>query len=298
VCGNGSLCQGGKCAAPCQAGFGDCDGNCKNGCETNLKTDVSNCGGCGIQCRFSHASAMCLNGMSCGLTACDAGYVDCDGNPNNGCEALGSALGCPAASCLAILDAGVAMGDGLYWIKDNQGLPVQVRCLHSADGGGWTLVANFPWPGNTNGVAGWNSGSRVGNTYTDLATQWKMSDSFMNSLRTKGWRVRGTATVCWDGPCMVDSTYYFAPTCTYNSAALNPSCGQAYYDAAMQQPSQNNDGTACGWHWGLTSASCGGVAEVGTSHMDNHEFIGIYKSSSHAYDGRAGENPSLQTWVR
>jgi hypothetical protein len=42
-------CQSGQCkVATCKAGHGDCDGRYDNGCETNLLTDVNNCGQCGM----------------------------------------------------------------------------------------------------------------------------------------------------------------------------------------------------------------------------------------------------------
>jgi len=41
-------CVSGVCKiASCTAGFGDCNGNPSDGCETNLATDPSNCGACG-----------------------------------------------------------------------------------------------------------------------------------------------------------------------------------------------------------------------------------------------------------
>jgi hypothetical protein len=41
-------CSGGACrVASCNAGFGNCDGNAANGCETNLNTDPNHCGMCG-----------------------------------------------------------------------------------------------------------------------------------------------------------------------------------------------------------------------------------------------------------
>ena len=55
----------------------------------------------------------------------------------------------------------------------------------------------------------------------------------------------------------------------------------------------------CTWHYGLTSASCSrGVPEMGTSHIGEHVFAGVEDSGSHAYDGRAGEDPSVEVWTR
>jgi hypothetical protein len=78
-------CQGGQCTIQmCSAGYGNCDGNPDNGCETPLNT-VSNCGTCGNACGYSHAAASC-NAGTCAIGACNPGWASCDGNNNNGCE--------------------------------------------------------------------------------------------------------------------------------------------------------------------------------------------------------------------
>ena len=91
-----ALCSSGSCAlGACNAGFGNCDGNSANGCETPLSS-ISNCGSCGRSCSFPNASALCSSG-SCALGACNAGFGNCDGNPANGCEsALNSVTSCGA----------------------------------------------------------------------------------------------------------------------------------------------------------------------------------------------------------
>jgi hypothetical protein len=55
--GNGSGCAGGACE--CKPGFGDCDGNPRNGCELHVNTNTD-CGSCG------HA---CATGTTCQMTA-------------------------------------------------------------------------------------------------------------------------------------------------------------------------------------------------------------------------------------
>jgi hypothetical protein len=47
----------------CVAGFADCDGTLANGCETNIASDVNNCGACGASCPVN---VTCVSG-SCGL---------------------------------------------------------------------------------------------------------------------------------------------------------------------------------------------------------------------------------------
>ncbi len=76
----------------CDTGFADCDGNGKNGCEASLGSPL-HCGACGNVCApLPHATAGCAAG-ACGIGACDPGFGDCDGNPQNGCETPTNTLG-------------------------------------------------------------------------------------------------------------------------------------------------------------------------------------------------------------
>jgi hypothetical protein len=44
-------CSAGRCGSPsCDAGFHSCDANPTNGCEHDTRSDIQNCGGCGIVC--------------------------------------------------------------------------------------------------------------------------------------------------------------------------------------------------------------------------------------------------------
>jgi hypothetical protein len=87
-------CAGSACAYECSPGFGDCDGDPMNGCETNTNSSLGNCGGCGRLCRpNANQSATCAAGMC--TRSCLPGYLDCDMGAANGCEASSSA----ATSC-------------------------------------------------------------------------------------------------------------------------------------------------------------------------------------------------------
>jgi len=79
-------CQDGNCiVAGCDAGWDNCDGNTANGCETNILTNPNHCGSCGYVCNLPHAIEGCSSG-NCFISACEAGYANCDGNTANGCE--------------------------------------------------------------------------------------------------------------------------------------------------------------------------------------------------------------------
>jgi hypothetical protein len=79
---SGAMCQ----IKACNTGFGDCDRNAANGCETNLSTSVSNCGACGNVCSAANATSSCTAGQ-CTIASCNTGFADCDHNAANGCEA-------------------------------------------------------------------------------------------------------------------------------------------------------------------------------------------------------------------
>ncbi|MBX3213615.1 MAG: hypothetical protein KF850_16375 [Labilithrix sp.] len=62
-------CVYGRCEPSCNAGWGDCNGNRYDGCETNLSSDPKNCGGCGIVCD-GVAGQACIDGR-CMVEPCD-----------------------------------------------------------------------------------------------------------------------------------------------------------------------------------------------------------------------------------
>lgn len=54
-------CEASECAVQaCLAGFGDCDGDGRNGCEASLDDDPNSCGACGVVCG---AGTLCVAGV-------------------------------------------------------------------------------------------------------------------------------------------------------------------------------------------------------------------------------------------
>jgi hypothetical protein len=82
--GGSGVCNGGTCKTECDAGRADCDNNANNGCETDTSTNPLHCGICGKTCSSINATPNCENGLC--KPICNAGFANCDGDPNNGCE--------------------------------------------------------------------------------------------------------------------------------------------------------------------------------------------------------------------
>jgi hypothetical protein len=91
----------------CQAGYGNCDGNVINGCETSLTTTL-NCGSCGNLCTDGpQGTAICTSG-SCDLD-CDSFWHNCNGYLSDGCEVTTSHT--PSNSCSSAPYLGSKCGD-------------------------------------------------------------------------------------------------------------------------------------------------------------------------------------------
>ena len=79
-------CATGTCQlVDCDPNFDNCDSLTSTGCEASLLDDEENCGVCDNQCTNGHGSTTCVAGVC--TPVCDDGYMDCDGEPDNGCEA-------------------------------------------------------------------------------------------------------------------------------------------------------------------------------------------------------------------
>jgi hypothetical protein len=109
-----TTCDNGQCAINCNAGFGDCDGDVANGCETDVNGSLANCGQCGQACAPPNGTGAC-NGGACQLSACTAPFDDCDNDPGNGCEtnlntSVGNCSTCGMACAFANAGAACNMG--------------------------------------------------------------------------------------------------------------------------------------------------------------------------------------------
>lgn len=78
-------CSGSQCVVQvCDPGWGNCDAQDPNGCEVELATNPQHCGSCGRACGQQNATATCVMG-DCRY-ACNAGFIDLNMDPSDGCE--------------------------------------------------------------------------------------------------------------------------------------------------------------------------------------------------------------------
>ena len=78
-------CAAGKCTlASCNLNFLDCNGMPNDGCEVDRRSNVGNCGGCGVDCRtHDHVAGATCSNSACSYT-CAQGFGDC--TSATGCE--------------------------------------------------------------------------------------------------------------------------------------------------------------------------------------------------------------------
>ncbi|AKU99115.1 Tryptophan synthase alpha chain [Labilithrix luteola] len=121
-------------ALKCQEGFADCNddrdrGCASDGCETNIRSDRHNCGGCGIECgpqqecRYDETGPHCADSCSSsGGTECEDGCRDLVGDPNN-CGACGNMCPQPAPHQASSCAKGFCRLDCLPGFADCNGDP-------------------------------------------------------------------------------------------------------------------------------------------------------------------------------
>jgi hypothetical protein len=124
VTGGGTpSCTAGVCGiSSCPWGFGDCNADLSDGCETPTTT-VDNCGTCGGKCQAPHAVSSCIEG-ACAIDHCEAAFGDCDANPATGCEIDLSVNPANCGACNAPCDAAHAsnpacVAGGCHYACDN-----------------------------------------------------------------------------------------------------------------------------------------------------------------------------------
>ncbi|HET8940164.1 MAG TPA: hypothetical protein VFN67_42275 [Polyangiales bacterium] len=100
-----SSCSSGSCqVSTCNAGFGNCDANASNGCETNLQTNAAHCSACGAACPANFVCqagrCVCDSNSDCasGQNCCNGACVDVRGDKNN-CGGCGTVCAGSQSCC-------------------------------------------------------------------------------------------------------------------------------------------------------------------------------------------------------
>jgi formylglycine-generating enzyme required for sulfatase activity len=110
-------------AAPCNGACSPGRTCCAEAC-VDLGASAAHCGSCGATCPVrDHTTPVCASGR-CGFR-CVAGYADCDGRADNGCEvdlgATPTSCGACGASCDARPNGAPACAGGLCGVACNEG---------------------------------------------------------------------------------------------------------------------------------------------------------------------------------
>jgi hypothetical protein len=79
-------CSKSNCGILCNPGFGDCNHDASDGCESNFASAPLHCGACDKPCPSQHQVTTCTAKV-CGTAGCLTGWADCDNKADNGCEA-------------------------------------------------------------------------------------------------------------------------------------------------------------------------------------------------------------------
>jgi uncharacterized repeat protein (TIGR01451 family) len=111
TCATGAACNGATCQCPgSQKVCGAAPGVC-----SDTSTDPQNCGTCAHVCGVPNNASAACGGGTCGQV-CHPGFLDCDGNPANGCEINGQTdannCGTCGHQCPALCASGTCVGIG------------------------------------------------------------------------------------------------------------------------------------------------------------------------------------------
>jgi hypothetical protein len=141
-----AACVDSSCAiSTCNPPYQDCDQQGSTGCEANTSSSSSHCGGCNKPCNAPDGTAQCVSGQC--VVSCPTGFEDCNGNPNDGCEAVLDHDGNHCGGCGGSCDTGKACLNGSCVVSecDNEHGVLRVRPSSDASTGLWSAVPAAPF---------------------------------------------------------------------------------------------------------------------------------------------------------
>ena len=255
-----------------------CSDKIKNGDETDADCGGKTCGPCTV-------------GKTCGV------HLDCDSNFCNATKVCAH-----AKSCQELHAANPAAKDGMYpIIHPSSSVPIMLHCDMTRDGGGWTLVANYP-EGSPAVPTGWSGSDKsVGTNFASLTALFKLGDKDINALKTAAFRVDGTASVCQSGACALKVTLFYKPSCVFSSSTNSADCSNSFTDLAFTKKTTAGGTNPCTWHWGLVEANCTSTSTVITQHDPSHGIVvcvGEVGKFTHGCNGRGAEKAGVKIWAR
>ncbi len=108
-----AACRAAACTFTCDADFRDCNSSSGDGCEVNVTTSTTNCGGCGQACgAVTNGTAACVAG-ACRVGSCSGAFRDCNGTINDGCEVDTSTSTAHCGACNRACAAGQVCAAGV-----------------------------------------------------------------------------------------------------------------------------------------------------------------------------------------
>ena len=245
-------CTAGACVASCEAGWGDCDANRDNGCETSTTNNPSNCGACGVVCSIANASATCANDR-CAIVSCSAGFQDCDRSVTNGCEAALATSVANCGACGNTCATGQSCNSGVCQCPAGQTIclgactptqtdPLNCGACNLACPAGQRCVAGMCsamtlYHGWTSPVPGCSTTSYNTTALTNLGGRYPFNVGDSNACRA--WKL--AATVCTTQPMPYSGNENFS--CPQSGGFTDPTFGT--YCAVASQYSCSTCPGAC-----------------------------------------------------
>jgi hypothetical protein len=91
--------EGACVVSSCVGSWSDCDRESENGCEVDLDTDVNNCGVCDQKCEDPRGGEAACGSADCYIRRCDAPFLDCNFDFQDGCEFDSGGAGVNCDNC-------------------------------------------------------------------------------------------------------------------------------------------------------------------------------------------------------